>query len=295
MTYLSISNFWKYQNADVWKKSKTHPPWCKLWVHRDRELDALPPLARLLWFELLAAATRYSNVLEADLNWIYAETRVEPEQIAEMLPMLIKGGWLSETLTPRRSRQPSRTNLDDPRDQDLDVDKDGEQEQEVGSQAFVQEAEPLPSPLETLPITKTLEERNPHDPVVALLLVCRDADEDSERVLRSMRLPEYAYRQATEQISQQGGGIKLAVAILKRIEQEHNHPPDTPTPVRTNVQPKDAEAAIRRQIANGLTDPIALEAELRAAGLNGDTATELRALITTPPEFQPDTEDDIPF
>lgn len=108
MTYLSVSNFWKYQNADVWKKSKTHPPWFKHYVHRDPELDKLPVCARLLFWELLAAATRYSNVLEADLNWLYAETRVEPERIAEMLPLLLEGGWLSETKSRRRSRKSSR-------------------------------------------------------------------------------------------------------------------------------------------------------------------------------------------
>lgn len=154
--------------------------------------------------------------------------------------------------------------------------------------AFVQEAEPLPSPLEALPLSQTLEERNPHDPVVALLNVCSDTDEGSERVLRSLRLPEYAYRQATEQISQQGGGIKLAVAILKRIEHEYHHPPDT-TPVRTNVEAKDPETRIRTMLENGsLTDPVALEAELRAAGLNGDLADQLRAQLATNP---PDPED----
>ncbi len=122
MTYLSVTNFWKYQNADAWKKAKTHPPWFKHFVHRDRELDQLPLVARLLFYELLGAATRNSNVLEADLNWIWAETRVEPEVIAEALPLLVKGGWLSETKTARRSRKSSRENLPNPRDQEVDVD-----------------------------------------------------------------------------------------------------------------------------------------------------------------------------
>jgi hypothetical protein len=156
--YLSIINFWNYQNADVWKKSRTHPPWFKHYVHRDRELDALPVEARLLWVELLAAATRHNNILglgplppghglseaeaklresERNLSWICGEVRMEPETVAEMLPLLIKGGWLSQTATPRRSRKPSRKNLEGPREQDVDVDReedeDGEQEQEHGS------------------------------------------------------------------------------------------------------------------------------------------------------------------
>lgn len=115
MTYLSVHRFWDYQNKDVWKKSKGHPPWFKFYVHRDRALDDLPPLARLLFYELLGAASRNSNVLKADLNWLYAETRIEPEVIAEMLPLLLKGRWLSQTDTPRRSRMPSRKNRDDSR------------------------------------------------------------------------------------------------------------------------------------------------------------------------------------
>jgi hypothetical protein len=124
VSYLSVTNFWKYQNADVWKKTKIHPPWFKHYVHRDPELDKLEPAARLLFWEILAAATRYSNVLERDLNWLYAETRVEPELIAEHLPHLVKGGWLSETKSKRRSRGVSRLSLEDPRDQDVEVEVD---------------------------------------------------------------------------------------------------------------------------------------------------------------------------
>ena len=126
MGYLSVENFWKYQNADVWKKSKTHPPWFKHYVHRDAELDKLPPATRLLFFELLGAATRYSNVIEDDLNWLYAETRIDPKLIREGLAQLLKGGWLSRTKTRRRSRQLSRKNLPDSRD--LDVDKEEEED-----------------------------------------------------------------------------------------------------------------------------------------------------------------------
>lgn len=122
MNYLSVSNFWKYQDRNAWKKTKTHPPWFKLYVHRDRELDALPQLARLLFYELLACATRNSNVLEADLNWIWAETRVEPETIREYLPVLLKGGWLSQTKSARRAPKPVPDPA--PKSDVLDVDVD---------------------------------------------------------------------------------------------------------------------------------------------------------------------------
>lgn len=126
--YLSVRNFWKYQNADVWKKAKGHPPWFKFFVSRDRELDQLDPSARLLFYELLASATRHSNVLEADLKWLWAETRLEPELIAEHLPTLLKGAWLSQTKTPRRSRKPSRENRDNPlplKEEEVEEEKEG--------------------------------------------------------------------------------------------------------------------------------------------------------------------------
>jgi hypothetical protein len=114
MGYLSVVNFWKYQNADVWKKSKIHPPWFKHYVQRDMDLDHMSVGARLLFWELVGAATRYSNVLEDDLNWLWAETRIDPETIAEELPKLVKGGWLSQTQSRRRSRKILENPREDP-------------------------------------------------------------------------------------------------------------------------------------------------------------------------------------
>jgi hypothetical protein len=108
MTYLSITKFWNYQNADVWSKSKGHPPWFKHYVHRDRELDLLDPMARLLYYELLGAATRNKNVLLSDPKWLFAETRVDEQEIAKHLPELLKGGWLKASERPIHSRKPSR-------------------------------------------------------------------------------------------------------------------------------------------------------------------------------------------
>lgn len=130
MSYLSVQNFWKFQNADVWKKSVGHPPWFKHFVHRDMELDDLPTDARLLFYELLAAATRYSNVLKADLSWLASETRMDAEVIAEMLPLLMKGAWLSETKSPRRSRKPSRASGSD---NPLDLKEEEEDKSRTGA------------------------------------------------------------------------------------------------------------------------------------------------------------------
>lgn len=140
LSYLSVQNFWKFQNADVWKKSVGHPPWCKLFVHRDMDIDELPYEARLLFYELLAAATRYSNVLKADVNWLASETRMDAVVIAEMLPLLLKGAWLSETKGARRSRKPSRVGA---REDPLDLKE--EEKEEIRTVA-VGEAVPAASP-----------------------------------------------------------------------------------------------------------------------------------------------------
>lgn len=103
--YLRVKNFWAYQNADVWKKSRVHPPWCKFFVHRDLELDQLPWEARLLWYELLGVATRYANAFLSETQWIANETRMPPSIVRKHLPRLVEGGWLSYSSTGRRSRK----------------------------------------------------------------------------------------------------------------------------------------------------------------------------------------------
>lgn len=116
MSYLSVRKFWEYQNADAWKKAKAtkrgHPQWFKHSAHRDGEIDVLPPMARLLWYELLGCATRHHNVLQNEVKWLSRETHLDAKDVAKHLPLLLKGGWLSESERPRRSRRPSRKNLD---------------------------------------------------------------------------------------------------------------------------------------------------------------------------------------
>lgn len=61
------------------------------------------------------------------------------------------------------------------------------------------------------------EHRDPFDPVLRLLASLRDADNRTEAVLRSFRLPESAYVEATEAAN---GSAARAVGVLKRIAGE---------------------------------------------------------------------------
>lgn len=105
MSYLRIRNWERYQNADVFKKSGGKPPWVKLFVRRDLELDEACIEARILFYELLKVAGEYANVMSNDLNWISRETRLPLDVVVKGLPVLRKGAWLSETKSARRSRK----------------------------------------------------------------------------------------------------------------------------------------------------------------------------------------------
>jgi hypothetical protein len=167
VSYLSVTNFWKYQDKNAWKKAKTHPPWFKQYVHRDIELDALPLEARLLFYEILAVATRYSNVLEADLNWLWAETRIEPELIGAMLPLLLKGGWLSQTKSKRRGASPVPDPVPDPVVQDVDVEEELKDLALEGPTSNGQQLEhrPYDKPTDSLTQLRRLIGRTIHDQV----------------------------------------------------------------------------------------------------------------------------------
>ncbi len=105
--YLRVRNFEKYQNADIFKKSKGRPPWVKL--HRDmledEQLLALPYEAQLLFDRLLLVAASQRNAFSSDSEWIAGRTRMDSQTIAKCVPMLVKGRWLSQTKTPRLSRK----------------------------------------------------------------------------------------------------------------------------------------------------------------------------------------------
>lgn len=105
MSFLRIRNWEHYQNADVFKKSGGTPPWCKLYTRRDIDLDQACLEARLLFVELLKCASEYGNVMRGDPEWIARETRMPIAAVVKGLPVLLKGAWLSESKTPRRSRK----------------------------------------------------------------------------------------------------------------------------------------------------------------------------------------------
>jgi hypothetical protein len=117
---------------------------------------------------------------------------------------------------------------------------------------------------------------DPGDPVARLLLELPDRDAGTESVLRAFNLPEAAYERAREDTRAHGGTTGYAVAILRRIKDENRLATDEEEAVRTNVQPADPIAAIRAMIHNGaITERAVLDAELRAAHLNGATASAL--------------------
>jgi hypothetical protein len=103
--FLRIRNWDNYQNADIFKKSHGKPPWIKLFVHKDYELEKLPIAARLLFFELLKVSGRYSNVFPNDSQWLVGEVRMTESEISEGLAVLLQGAWLSRSKSPRRSRK----------------------------------------------------------------------------------------------------------------------------------------------------------------------------------------------
>lgn len=111
MNYLRVRNFWNYQNADVWKKARAnkrghrHPPWCKLHVARDLEFDGLPPMTRFVFYELLRLATVSGNVIPNDISTIANAISTPRQEVAKAIPTLLKGAWLSESKSPRRSRE----------------------------------------------------------------------------------------------------------------------------------------------------------------------------------------------
>lgn len=114
MTYLRVTNFWEYQNADAWnkagekKRGPRRPTWCKLFVYRDDELDRQPAHVRLVFLELLRLATLYANAIPNDSQRIANEIRVDPKLVSKALTDLEKGGWIKGSKTARFSRKPSR-------------------------------------------------------------------------------------------------------------------------------------------------------------------------------------------
>lgn len=111
MTYLRVRRFWDYQNADAWKKAAgnknppRHPPWCKLFVHRDEQLDMLDVKTRLVFYELLRLATRYGNAIPNESEIIAKQISMKPQDVVNAVLTLLEGRWLQESKTARHSRK----------------------------------------------------------------------------------------------------------------------------------------------------------------------------------------------
>lgn len=204
MSYLRIRNFWDYQNADAWTKARQnkgghrHPAWCKLYVARDLELDAEKPIVRLVFYELLRLATVCGNVIPNDISRIANAISTPRQDVAQAIPRLLKGGWLLESATARRSREPSR--------------KVRTQKQiEIREEKIVESST---SNGYTLPLYDLRK----------LLSVLPDKDSGTEHVIRgiahSLRLPQAAFGQAIEAAQSDSAlsPTKVAIAVLKAYE-----------------------------------------------------------------------------
>lgn len=106
MTYLSVVNWDRYQDYQV-----DDPHYIKLHISilDDKKVQALDPLPRLLWYQVLALAGRYQNSLPFNVSAIAKETKLERHSVAKSLQILISKGLVRETQTPRRpGRKPPR-------------------------------------------------------------------------------------------------------------------------------------------------------------------------------------------
>jgi hypothetical protein len=104
--YLAIRNWQRYQHKDIFKKSRGRPPWIKFYssLLDDDELSELELSTRLLFCLLLLLAARKRNAILNDSEWIGNKIEMQPELVAKGVATLLKGGWLSQTKTPRRSQ-----------------------------------------------------------------------------------------------------------------------------------------------------------------------------------------------
>lgn len=106
MRYVAVRNWAHYQHKDLFKKSRGRPPWIKFYrdLLEDQDLLELPYAAQLLFDRLLLLAASQRNAIRSDSEWIANKVGMRSQDVAESLPLLLKGAWLSETKTARRSQ-----------------------------------------------------------------------------------------------------------------------------------------------------------------------------------------------
>ena len=105
MTWLSIVNWPKYQDIRV---DDPHYIKLHLCILDDKKIQGLPPLPRLLWYQLLPLAGRYGNAIPHNISAIAKETRLERHTVAKSLQALIDLKLVSVTKTPRRGGKPPK-------------------------------------------------------------------------------------------------------------------------------------------------------------------------------------------
>ena len=98
-TFLAITNWGKYQDIRV-----DDPHYVKLHIQvlDDKKVQALKPHPRLLWYQLLPLAGRYSNAIPWNVSAIAKETKLERHTVEKCLETLVSRGLVRRTKTPRR-------------------------------------------------------------------------------------------------------------------------------------------------------------------------------------------------
>ncbi len=103
MSYLAVSKWGEYQHYK--SRVPKHQTWIKYHVRLldDTGIRSLPVPTRLLWDQLLLLAARYGNAIPNDSEALAVLTGIGAEDVANGVATLLKGRWIQETRTPRRS------------------------------------------------------------------------------------------------------------------------------------------------------------------------------------------------
>lgn len=111
-SYVRVRNWHKYQHyssapTSVNPKKRRQLAWVKYYIDEleDEEFLSLPYAAQLLFHRLLLleakAVNRGERGVLKNFEAIAKRTRMESDDVAKMLPLLVKGRWLSESKTTR--------------------------------------------------------------------------------------------------------------------------------------------------------------------------------------------------
>lgn len=222
--YIIIPRWDEFQHRDMARSSV--PPWIKFYTRllHDENYLALTGHQRAvlhgLWLEY--ASTRR----QLPLSTTSLTARLRLRIMRRDLEALNDAGWIVISASKPASKVAG-----------LEVEVDVEREKST-SKSDTKAGLLLETTRESLLLNQLLKPVNGdrrYDPVLDLLAVLPDADAGTETILRNFRLPEYAYRQAIEEVAPpRNGSVKLAVTILKRVKGEIESQQQT-------TQPDDAD------------------------------------------------------